>query len=134
MKNFIKAICLICCLSLVLTVCAACGGNKNQTEIQKVPYLIGTTSNIALSDSVENDAWKLEFDPETANVMVTDKKTGDIYSQIPYACATKTLCQNQTLRFTVYQNQNQTSDIMPESPWLQTVSFQTEGHGNSTNA
>ena len=83
MKNFIKAISLICCLSLVLTVCVACG-NKADIKPNKKGYLVGTTNNISLSDSVENDAWKLEFDPETANVLVTDKKTGDIYSQIPY--------------------------------------------------
>ena len=84
MKNFIKAISLICCLSLVLTVCTACGKKEATTEIEKKEYLEGTAENIALEDCVENDAWKLEFDPETANVMVTDKKTGDIYSQIPY--------------------------------------------------
>ena len=72
MKNFIKAISLICCLSLVLTVCVACG-NKADIKPNKKGYLVGTTNNISLSDSVENDAWKLEFDPETANVLVTDK-------------------------------------------------------------
>ena len=81
MKKFIKAICFICCLSLVLTVCAACG-NKGTTE--KKPYVVGVTSNITADQKVENERFSMSFDPETANIMIADKQTGDVYSQIPY--------------------------------------------------
>ena len=84
MKNFIKAICLICCLSLVLSVCAACGNDSNKPTFKKPTYVVGATSNITVDDTVENDRWKMVFDPETANIMVTDKLSGEIYSQIPY--------------------------------------------------
>ncbi len=85
MKRYIKAICLICCLSLVLTVCSACG-NKNDTETaEKKEYLTGTAENVASSDAVaENDRWRLGYDAETANVTITDKASGYVYSQVPY--------------------------------------------------
>lgn len=82
MKNFIKAVSLICCLSLMLTVLGACGGEKK--TVKKVPYTVGSVSNVAESDVVENESFSLSFDAQTANILITDKATGNIYSQIPY--------------------------------------------------
>ena len=41
-----------------------------------------------------------------------------ISSQISHACSTKTFCQNQTLRITLYTQQEQTPDTMQKSPWM----------------
>ena len=81
MKNFIKAISFICVLCIMLTAMAGCGEEK---KVAKRPYIVGATSNITAEDKVENERFSMSFDPETANIMVTDKQTGDIYSQIPY--------------------------------------------------
>ena len=49
------------------------------------------------------------------------------------ACAAKTFCPNQALRFTVYPKQDQASYTMQKSSWLQTISVSIEKYGNSTN-
>ncbi len=82
-KMTIKALCLICCVSLILAVCCSCGEAKNTAK--KTPYVVGTTSNVESGQGIaENGKFRLDWDAETANVLITDKTTGYIYSQIPY--------------------------------------------------
>ncbi len=81
-KMTIKAICLICIVSLLLTVCCSCG---SEDVTAKKPYVIGSTSNVETGEGIaENSKFRLDWDAETANVMITDKTTGYVYSQIPY--------------------------------------------------
>ncbi len=82
-KMTIKALCLVCCVSLLLAVCCSCG--KAESAQKRKPYIVGTTSNVESAQGIaENDKFRLDWDAETANVLITDKTTGYIYSQIPY--------------------------------------------------
>ncbi|MBQ8550590.1 MAG: hypothetical protein IJ426_04545 [Clostridia bacterium] len=82
-KRLIKALCFICCLSLMLSILSACGSSSGSKEDKK-PYLTGTTTNVESTVGLaENDKFRLDWDAEVANVTITDKATGYVYSQIP---------------------------------------------------
>jgi len=81
-KTFIKTLCLICCLSLMLSVLSACGNSV--AEKDKKEYLEGETSNLATGEGIaENDRFRIDWDAEVGNVKIVDKQTEYVYSQIP---------------------------------------------------
>ncbi len=81
-KSIIKTISLICCLCLMLSVLSACGESK--AEKDKKVYLEGYATNVESGEGIaENDKFRLDWDSEIANVTITDKQTGYVYSQMP---------------------------------------------------
>lgn len=82
MKNkLFRFLCLALSVCLMLTLFAGCGEEK---KTARRPYVVGATSNVDSGKVAENDSFTLEWDAETANVMITDKQSGYVYSQIPY--------------------------------------------------
>ena len=81
-NNFIKALSFICCLCLMLSVLSACGSSTEGEKIER-EYLTGLATNVASGVIAENDKFSLSWDSEIANVTITDKATGYVYSQVP---------------------------------------------------
>lgn len=81
MKNrILRILCFALSVCLMLSLFAGCGGKKQQ---KRMPYVVGATSNVESGIIAENSKFSLEWDAETANVMVKDKQSGYVYSQIP---------------------------------------------------
>ncbi len=108
MKNkLIKALCFICCLSLLLSVLSACGSSADG-EKQQRDYKKGELSSLASGMVAENGKFRMDWDDEIANVTVTDKATGYVYSQVPmdYIKANRELLK-------VVKNNYQGADSVP---------------------
>ncbi len=116
-NNFIKALSFICCLCLMLSVLSACGSSTEGEKIER-EYLDGAATTIPSGTVAENSKFRLDWDSEIANVTITDKATGYVYSQVPldYINANR-----EALK--IVNNVYDPEATLPEAPLLETPSL-----------